>query len=127
MVVSASQALADNFSIFCKSLIDDMELLQFLARGSTQRTSNIMFDVGPATPDPSPSVKSVGLTGQLTGSRADVIIADDIEIPKNSYTHVLRERTFRSGEGVRRHLEATRSHCLSRHAADRSVAVQQAD
>jgi hypothetical protein len=93
MVVSASQALADNFSIFCKALIDDMELLQFLRPRSTQRTSNIMFDVGPATPDPSPSVKSVGLTGQLTGSRADVIIADDIEIPKNSYTHVLRERT----------------------------------
>lgn len=93
MVVSASQALADNFSIFCKALIDDMELLQFLRPRSTQRTSNIMFDVGPATPDPSPSVKSVGLTGQLTGSRADVIIADDIEIPKNSYTHILRERT----------------------------------
>lgn len=93
MVVSASQGLADNFSIFCKSLINDMELLQHLRPRASQRTSNIMFDVGPATPDPSPSVKSVGLTGQLTGSRADVIIADDIEIPKNSYTHVLRERT----------------------------------
>jgi hypothetical protein len=93
MVVSASQALADNFSIFCKALIESMELLQHLRPRGTQRTSNIMFDVGPATPDPSPSVKSVGLTGQLTGSRADVIIADDIEIPKNSYTHILRERT----------------------------------
>jgi hypothetical protein len=93
MVVSASQGLADNFSIFCKLLIEEMELLHFLRPKSNQRTSNIMFDVGPATPDPSPSVKSVGLTGQLTGSRADVIIADDIEIPKNSYTHVLRERT----------------------------------
>jgi hypothetical protein len=95
MVVSASQGLADNFSIFCKSLIGSMELLHHLrAKPNTwQRDSNIMFDVGPATPDPSPSVKSVGLTGQLTGSRADVIIADDIEIPKNSYTHVLRERT----------------------------------
>jgi hypothetical protein len=38
-------------------------------------------------------VKSAGLTGQITGSRADYIIADDIEVPKNSFTHVLRERT----------------------------------
>src|SRR5690606_12617436 len=29
---------------------------------------------------------------QLTGSRADVLIADDIEVPKNSITHTLRER-----------------------------------
>jgi hypothetical protein len=40
----------------------------------------------------SPSVKSVGITGQLTGSRADIIVPDDIETPKNSYAHGLRER-----------------------------------
>ena len=51
-----------------------------------QRFSNVMFDVGPATNDQSPSVKSVGITGQITGSRADVIIADDVEVPKNSAT-----------------------------------------
>jgi hypothetical protein len=93
IVVSASQALADNFSIFCKSLIHDMPLLQHLAPRGNQRDSNLAFDVGPATPDPAPSVKSAGLTGQITGSRADYIIGDDIEVPKNSFTHVLRERT----------------------------------
>lgn len=93
IVVSASQALADNLSIFCKSLIHDMPLLQHLRPRGNQRDSNLAFDVGPATPDPAPSVKSAGLTGQITGSRADHIIADDIEVPKNSYTHVLRERT----------------------------------
>jgi hypothetical protein len=92
IVVSASQALADNFSIFCKSLIHDMPLLQHLRPRGNQRDSNLAFDVGPATPDPAPSVKSAGLTGQITGSRADYIIADDVEVPKNSYTHVLRER-----------------------------------
>lgn len=93
IIVSASQGLADNTSIFCKSLIDGMPLLQHLRPRGNQRDSNLAFDVGPATPDPSPSVKSAGLTGQITGSRADYIIPDDIEIPKNSYTHVLRERT----------------------------------
>lgn len=93
IVVSASQGLADNFSIFCKALIHEMPLLQYLAPHGNQRDSNLAFDVSPAAPDPAPSVKSAGLTGQITGSRADYIIADDIEIPKNSYTHILRERT----------------------------------
>lgn len=92
MVVSASQLLADQFSIFCKQLINEMPLLMHLRPNAGQRESNLAFDVGPASPDPAPSVKSVGLTGQLTGSRADVIVADDIEVPKNSYTHVQRER-----------------------------------
>lgn len=92
MVVSASQNLADDFSKFCKQLIHGMPILQHLAPRRDQRDSAISFDVGPALPAKDPSVKSVGLTGQLTGSRADIIVADDIEIPKNSYTHLLRER-----------------------------------
>jgi hypothetical protein len=92
MVVSASQTLADDFSKFCKQLIGGMELLQHLKPRLDQRDSGISFDVGPALPSKDPSVKSVGITGQLTGSRADIIIADDIEIPKNSQTHLLRER-----------------------------------
>jgi hypothetical protein len=92
MVVSASQPLADDFSKFCKQLIDGMPLLQHLAPKQGQLDSSIRFDVGPATPSKDPSVKSAGITGQITGSRADVIVADDIEIPKNSYTHLLRER-----------------------------------
>jgi hypothetical protein len=34
----------------------------------------------------------VGITGQLTGSRADIIIVDDVEVPKNSFTPAMRER-----------------------------------
>lgn len=92
MVVSANQSLADNFSTFCKQLIKGMELLQHLAPRQGQRDSNVSFDVGPATESKDPSVKSVGITGQLTGSRADIIIPDDIEVPKNSFTFLLRER-----------------------------------
>src|SRR5699024_5932807 len=56
------------------------------------RDRNEAFDVGPSGADHSPSVKSVGLTGQLTGSRADIIIADDVETPKNSLTQLQRDR-----------------------------------
>ncbi|UCR91158.1 putative packaging maturation protein B [Ralstonia phage RpT1] len=52
------------------------------------------FDVGPKLPDHSPSVKSVGITGQLTGSRADIIIADDVEVPGNSSTQGARDKLF---------------------------------
>lgn len=92
LVVSASQPLADNFSVFTKQLIFGMELLQSLIPRQEQRRSNVMFDVGPARDSKDPSVKSAGLTGQITGNRADIIVADDIEIPKNSYTAHLREK-----------------------------------
>lgn len=92
MIVSASQSLADDSAKFARSLIDGMPMLRHLAPKGDQRTSAIKFDVGPARESKDPSLKSVGITGQITGSRADVIIADDIEVPKNSYTHLLRER-----------------------------------
>lgn len=92
MVVSASEPLAGDFSKFLKQLIGGMPILQHLAPKKGQLDRGDKFDVGPALPSKDPSVKSVGITGQLTGSRADVIVADDVEIPKNSYTHLLRER-----------------------------------
>lgn len=92
MVVSASKERADAFSIFVKQLIETVPELAHLKPRSDQRNSNLAFDVGPATPDQSPSVKSVGITGQLTGSRADTIIGDDIEVPKNSQTTMQREK-----------------------------------
>src|SRR5690606_10801496 len=84
----------DAFSIFVKRLIEDIPMLHHLRPdpSKNQRDSNIAFDVGPATPSGSPSVKSVGITGQLTGSRADIIIGDDIEIPSNSATPDLRNK-----------------------------------
>jgi hypothetical protein len=92
MVVSASAPKAHEFSTFTKQLINEVPFLAHLKPRSDQRTSMIAFDVGPAKPDQSPSVKSVGITGQLTGSRADLIVPDDIEVPHNSDTQGKRER-----------------------------------
>jgi hypothetical protein len=98
MVVSASQPLADDFSKFCQQLIRGMPVLQHLAPRRDQRNSAVSFDVGPALPSKDPSVKSAGITGQITGTRADIIIGDDVEIPKNSLTHGMRVRL---GESVK--------------------------
>lgn len=92
LVVSASKDRSDQFSTFTKRLIYEFPLLSHLKPRQGQRDSNIMFDVGPAGISHSPSVKSVGITGQLTGSRADEIIADDVESLNNSLTHALREQ-----------------------------------
>lgn len=91
LIVSASKERADANSIFIKNIIDLLPFLSELKPRPGQRDSVIAFDVGPTQPDHSPSVKSVGITGQLTGSRADIIIPDDVEIPSNSSTAGARE------------------------------------
>tara|TARA_R110002167_G_scaffold314783_1_gene520386 strand:+ start:454 stop:2130 length:1677 start_codon:yes stop_codon:yes gene_type:complete len=92
MVVSASKARADDFSTFTQRIIVELPICQHLVAKDGQRWSKIAFDVAPAKASGSPSVKSVGVTGQLTGSRADIIIADDVEVPNNSMTHMMREK-----------------------------------
>jgi len=92
LVVSASKTRSDDFSTFTKRLIAEMPLLVHLKAKNGQRDSNISFDVGPSRPDHSPSVKSVGITGQLTGSRADIIIGDDVEVVGNSLTQTMRDK-----------------------------------
>lgn len=92
LVVSASKERSDAFSVFTKRLIWEMPVLQHLKPTEDQRTSNVAFDVGPAKAAHSPSVKSVGITGQMTGSRANIIIADDIETPSNSETQLKRDK-----------------------------------
>ena len=91
MIVSASKERADANSIFIKRIIELLPFLHELKPRTGQRDSALAFDVGLAKPDHSPSVKSVGITGQLTGSRADILIADDVEVPNNSGTQSARD------------------------------------
>ena len=92
LVVSASKTRADDFSTFTQRLISEMPLLQHLQPRDDQRHSKVSFDVAPARASHAPSVKSMGVTGQLTGSRADLIIADDVESANNSQTQLMRDR-----------------------------------
>lgn len=92
MVLSASKDRADNFTTFCLRLISDIPLLQCLMPMPDQRCSKLSFDVAPAKPDQAPSVTSKGIFSQITGGRADYIIADDIEVPNNSFTQMMRDK-----------------------------------
>jgi hypothetical protein len=91
-VVSASAPRANQFTTFCLQLINEMPLLSHLKPRHNQRQSMTEFDVGPARADKQPSVSSLGITGQLTGGRSDVIVPDDIEVPHNSDTQGKRDR-----------------------------------
>lgn len=95
MVVSGSRNRADDFTTFTLALIGLLgPITAHLAPRDDQPCSKVAFDVGPATPSHSRSVTSRGITGSLTGSRADLIIADDIETWANSQTSGVREKTF---------------------------------
>ena len=92
MIISASKERADNMSIFLQKLIIETPWLSHLKpKNDDARWSRISFDVA-CPPHQAPSVKSVGITGQLTGSRADLMILDDIEVPGNSMTELMREK-----------------------------------
>ena len=92
MIISASKERADNMSIFLQKLIIETPWLSHLRpKSDDARWSRISFDVN-CSPHQAPSVKSVGITGQLTGSRADLMVLDDIEVPGNSLTEMMREK-----------------------------------
>ena len=92
MIISASKERADNMSIFLQKLIMETPWLKHMQPSDdSARWSRISFDIK-CPPHQAPSVKSVGITGQLTGSRADLMILDDIEVPGNSMTEFMREK-----------------------------------
>ncbi|NCB96525.1 MAG: DNA maturase B [Negativicutes bacterium] len=92
LIVSASKDRADANAVFIKRIIHTLPFLAELKARQGQRDTQNLFDVGLATPDISPSVKSVGITGQITGSRADLLLADDVEVPNNSGTQTQRDK-----------------------------------
>lgn len=96
-IVSANKEKADLNASFIKKIIYTLDFLSVLRLTSEDRTNglrdtNNLFDVHGAIADISPSVKSVGITGQLTGSRADILISDDVEVPRNSATQIQRDQ-----------------------------------
>ena len=104
LVISASKQRADDFTIFCQKCILEFDWLAHLRPvDDDQRWSRVSFDVAGCKPAQAPSVKSVGITGQITGSRADLIVFDDVEVPANSATDLMREKLLQlvtEGESV---------------------------
>ena len=97
LITSASKDRADANAIFIRKIINTLDFLECLRLTSEDKLTGLrdtqnLFDVKGAIPDISPSIKSVGITGQITGTRADVLISDDVEVPSNSATPTQRDK-----------------------------------
>lgn len=94
VVCSKTTKKAREFIYMIRQWIDRVEFLGGLApdpEGRQHRDNADCFDVGPVTPDKDPSVTAFGIDGQLPGSRAHLILGDDIETPGNTRTIAARE------------------------------------
>ncbi|WP_406853348.1 phage terminase large subunit [Brevundimonas sp. BH3] len=95
MIVSAGEAAAIKNATLIRQIIHHEAgegLWDHLKPQGDQRSSTLAFDVGPAKADRQPSVSCIGITGQLPNNRADLIIADDIEVQNNSATEDMRDK-----------------------------------
>ncbi len=91
-IVSAGETLAIDNATFIAQLLREIPFLQHLRPHAEQRSSKLNFDVGPAAASKDPAIKAVGVLGMITGTRADFIIVDDCEIPKNSDSQGQRDK-----------------------------------
>jgi hypothetical protein len=96
LVVSATGNKSKEFVSQVKTIIATWEFLSFLRPREDERNQADRFDVAGASIAQSHSLKAVGITGQITGSRATLIVADDVEIEGNSKTEEARQRTLRT-------------------------------
>lgn len=96
LIVSAGGKQANEISTLIVRIIMTMDGLECLRPDPTNgdRTSVEAFDVHYTLKgiDKSPSVACIGVTGNLQGKRADILIADDVESMKNSRTATMREQ-----------------------------------
>lgn len=96
MILSAGATMATQISTLVVQIIMTMDVLGCLRpdRSNGDRTSVEAFDVHYSLKgiDKSPSVACFGISSNLQGNRADLLIADDIESQKNSITAIMREQ-----------------------------------
>lgn len=95
LIVSSTEDMASEISNWVIQIIRGMPELECLMpdMNAGDRCSVKAFDIHHSLKgaEKSPSIKCRPITGSLSGNRADILIADDIETPKNSQTEAQRE------------------------------------
>lgn len=96
LVTSGSAHRAGNATTFVRQLIETWDVLAELRPGiHALRDSKLSFDVAGSGIAHAPSMTSLGIGGQLTGARANLILADDVETESNSDTPTKQEKLAR--------------------------------
>ena len=101
LIVSATTSKAKEFVSQLKGIMGSMSELDWMLDGRREfdgerRDTAEEFDIAYASLTQSYSIAARGITGQITGSRATLLIADDMEIEKNSKTEEARSRILNS-------------------------------
>ena len=93
-ILSAGGGQATDIAVLVIRIITNMDELECMRPDTNNgdRSSVEHFDVHYTLKgvDKSPSVKCLGITANLQGNRADLVLADDIESKKNSLTATMR-------------------------------------
>ncbi|QXP44056.1 terminase large subunit, partial [Stappia phage SI01] len=96
LIISAGDTQATEIANWIIQIINNMEELACMRpdRANGDRSSVEAFDVHYSLKgaEKSPSVACIGITSNMQGKRADLLIADDVESQKNSATQVQRDR-----------------------------------
>lgn len=96
LIISAGGRQANEISTLVVRVILNWDILECLCpdKQAGDRTSVEAFDVHHSLKgvDKSPSVACMGITANLQGARADLLIADDIESTKNGLTALQRQQ-----------------------------------
>lgn len=94
LILSAAGGQASDISTLIVRLITSMDVLACMCpdKNAGDRSSTEAFDVHHSLKgiDKSPSVKCLGITANMQGNRADLLLADDVESSKNSMTPTQR-------------------------------------
>lgn len=95
LIVSAGGPLAKEIANWIIQIVMGLDVLECLRPDASNgdRQSVEAFDVhyGLKGPEKSPSVACLGVTSNIQGRRADLLIADDIESSKNAASELQRE------------------------------------
>lgn len=91
LILSCDMRTARKMTIDIASIIDRHPLAKHLRGNEGQWRADTLEVVG-ATDGRNPSVTCAGVLSNITGGRADWVIYDDVEVPKNSRTELERDK-----------------------------------
>jgi len=94
LTLSASEGFAGQFSTAMLSNISNLPELQWMMPAEGNRESVLKFDVAGIITQQHPSMKALGIAGQLAGCRGGLIIVDDVETDENSRTDTERAKNL---------------------------------
>ena len=92
LTLSADEALARRMLRSARKAIEQHPDSERVRPERPDQWSALRFSVAGAPPGRDPSMLAAGLDSNITGARADVVICDDVEVPKTCATRALRDK-----------------------------------